>query len=61
MTSEKIKLVHVLARKKGLIIGNDRELYEIHLHAVGVESCKDLKQKQFAALMKRFDLLPDAG
>ena len=56
MTPGKIKAVHAIANQKGL----DRTAYEDNLHAVGVETCKDMKQKHFDEYLKRMARLPDA-
>lgn len=56
MTPERIKQVHTIARKqKGL----DETLYRDNLHAVGVESCKDMKEKHYNEFLARMARLPD--
>lgn len=55
MTPGRVKLVHVLARQKGL----DRELYKLRLQAVGVESCKELKRGTFKQFVDGLKKLPD--
>jgi hypothetical protein len=56
MTSARIRRIHAVAlRQKGLT----RELYEMNLEAVGVASCKDMKQKHYGEFMKRMRRLPD--
>lgn len=63
MTKGKIRLVHALARQKGLILecgGKlDDEIYRLRLQAVGVASCKALKRDQFNAFMEGANALPD--
>ncbi|MBE9538505.1 MAG: hypothetical protein IMF06_05440 [Proteobacteria bacterium] len=56
MTPGKVQLVHAMARQKGL----DDDAYRDNLHAVGVETCKDMKQKNFDDFIKRMARLPDA-
>lgn len=64
MDSDKIKMIHALARQKGLIhsgaFGVDDELYRLRLRAHGVESCKELKRNTFNAFVKELKALPDA-
>lgn len=55
MTPERIKRVHVLARQKGI----DRILYKDNLNAVGVSSCKDMKEQHFYAFLARMNRLPN--
>lgn len=56
MTKARIKYVHVLAmRQKGLT----REEYELRLQAAGVDSCKDLKRRQWDELLRGLKRLPD--
>lgn len=55
MTKDKIRLVHALARQKGL----DREEYEMRLQAYGVASCKDFKRAGFDRFIKDLKTLPD--
>lgn len=56
MSPKHIKLVHALARQKGLSDVHYRD----NLHAVGVETCKDMKQKHFDEFLQRMAKLPDA-
>jgi hypothetical protein len=56
MTKQKIAFVHALAHQKGL----DDEMYRLRLKAVGVESCKEMKRKQFDVFVKMMKKLPDA-
>ncbi len=55
MTPDNIKLIHTITAQKGL----DRTLYKDNLHAVGVESCLDMKQQQFADFLARMKRLPN--
>jgi len=55
MNTERIRLCHVLAKRKGL----DDEVYRWRLNALGVESCKDLKKSQFFEFVKGLNSLPD--
>lgn len=61
MDRKRVKLVHALARQKGLIGHGDDELYRLRLHRVGVESSKDLKRAQFDELVRDLKRLPDVG
>lgn len=56
MTKAKLQAVHALARQKGL----DDELYRLRLQAVGVDSSKKLRRKQFDEFMTGLKALPDA-
>ncbi len=56
MTPGKIKRVHAIAAQKGL----NRTFYEDNLHAVGVNSCVEMKEKHYKAFMERMERLPDA-
>lgn len=57
MTPALVRQVHVIAHvRKGL----DKETYQLHLTAVGVETSKRLTRDQHHALLQRFSALPDA-
>lgn len=56
MSKERIKAVHTKARsQKGL----DEEAYRLRLQRLGIESCKEMKRRHFAAFMRELDELPD--
>lgn len=55
MTRDRLKLVHALARRKGL----DDETYRLRLGAVGVTSSKELKRESFQAFVDGLNKLPD--
>lgn len=55
MTKDRLKLVHALARQKGL----DDETYRLRLGAVGVGSAKELKRDTFQTFMDGLKRLPD--
>ena len=61
MDKAKIRYVHVLARKKGLIVGADKELYYLRLQALGIETCKKMKRRQYEEFTRSLRRLPDAG
>lgn len=56
MDAAKIRLVHVLAARKGL----DDETYRLRLSAVGVESSKHLSRRKFREFLRGMAALPDA-
>ena len=61
MTRARVAKVHALATRKGLIVGGDRELYDLRLQRAGVESCKGLKKEAYYRFIGELERLPDAG
>ena len=59
MNVKRIKLVHTLAAKKGLIVGEDDELYRLRLQRIGVDSCKQFKRNDFNIFITELKKLPD--
>ena len=57
MDKQRLRYVHILARRKGL----DDETYRLRLGAVGVESSKDLKRAQYVAFVDGLKGVPDVG
>ena len=55
MDAHRIRLVHVLAARKGL----DDETYRLRLGAVGVASCKQLSRRAFRVFLDGLVSLPD--
>lgn len=57
MANWRISKVHAIALKqKGL----SYEEYKIVLESIGIESCKDMKERHYNEFMRRMDNLPDA-
>jgi hypothetical protein len=56
MDAAKVRLVHVLAARKGL----DEETYRLRLSAVGVDSCKQLGRREFRTFLQGMAKLPDS-
>ena len=57
MTKDRIKLVHALARQKGL----DEEFYRLRLQRIGVDSCKEMRKADFERFVREVRALPDVG
>jgi len=61
MTRARLARVHILAQKKGLIVGRDDELYRLRLQDIGVASSKDFKQADYVQFIRDVRRLPDAS
>lgn len=61
MTPARVRLVHAIAARKGLIVGEDDELYRLRLGALGVTTCKRLRRRQFETFLAELRDLPDRG
>ena len=61
MTSDRIRYVHAIATKKGLIVGYDKDDYKFLLSQLGVESCLDMKRDTFEKYKRHVERLPDAN
>ena len=62
MTRQRLAAVHAKARQKGLIDRHgDREMYEIVLHDIGVDSSKQFTREQYRQFMKHINTLPSVA
>lgn len=59
MSKGRLARVHVLAAQKGLINGADRELYELRLQRMGLDSAKSMTQQHYSQFCKEVGALPD--
>lgn len=59
MDKGRLARVHMLAQRKGLITGADREFYELRLQGMGLTSAKDMKQRHYREFCKVVGALPD--